>query len=136
MFRHSALIAAFLALAATLGPAAGQSLRDLRAQDADEEALVREAAYTSAVCGRTISARIDWPSARRWPADASLAEACDGSLGAVEAACRAGRRNLVKQFVCAGDGTGPGLSGAALRYGARPGVNGYAETMSYLDGIN
>ena len=121
----------FLAFAA---PAGGQSLRDMRAQDADERALAREAAYTSEVCGRRIDAAIDWSSLRKWPARESLVDACDGALGAVETICRAGRKNAVHDFVCAGDGSGASLSGKTLRYGATPGVNGYAATLATIGG--
>jgi hypothetical protein len=134
MLRKSAFVFALFAVCAGVGPASSQSLRDLRAQDADNAALAREASYTSEVCGRPISARIDWAASRNWPADESLAAACDGSLGAVEAVCRAGRKNLVRSFVCAGDGTGPELSGGVLRYGASPDENGFEETRALLDG--
>ncbi len=133
MIRKSAIILALFAIGAAVGSASGQSLRDLRAQDADDAALAREASYTSEVCGRPIPARIDWASSKNWPADESLADACDGALGAVEAVCRAGKKSLVKSFVCAGDGSGPDLSGATLRYGASPGENGFAETKALLD---
>ncbi|MEK7266113.1 MAG: hypothetical protein AAB227_08450 [Pseudomonadota bacterium] len=127
---------AAVALAAALAPASGvagsQSLRDLRAQDADDRALAREAAYTSEVCGRPIAASIDWASAKTWPADQSLVDACDGALAAVETICRAGRKNVVHQFVCAGDGSGSSLAGKTLRYGASPGGNGYAATLATI----
>jgi hypothetical protein len=124
---------AWMMIAALLAaPAGAQSLKELRARQAEEAALAREAAYTSAVCGRTIATRIDWSSARGWPEDESLAAACDGALGALEAACRAGRRD-VREFVCAGDGSGPTRSGATLRYGAAPQASGFAETKAYLE---
>ncbi|MCB2097104.1 MAG: hypothetical protein AB7F91_04430 [Parvularculaceae bacterium] len=127
--------AVFIALSVLLPAAAGgQSLRDLRAQDAEERALAREAAYTSEVCGRSIEAEIDWSSVRDWPADESLVDACNGALGAVETICRAGRRNVVHDFECAGDGSGPSLSGGTLRYGASPGGNGYAATLATIGG--
>lgn len=130
MVKARFIAAGLLALAAM--PAGAQSLRDLRAQDAEERALVREAAYTSDVCGGSVSASIDWASARRWPAGESLSEACDGALGAVETICRAGRKNVVREFVCAGDGSGPSLSDKTLRYGASPGSNGYAATLATI----
>lgn len=133
MSRLKAVIAALVASVAS--PVSGQSLRDIRAQDAENAALAREAAYTSEVCGRSISARIDWSSARNWPDGQSLAAACDGALGAVEATCRAGRKTLVSSFVCAGDGSGPDLSGSTLRYGAEPGGSAFADTKAYLDGV-
>lgn len=112
-----------------------QSLKTLRAQEAEEAALDREAAFTSSVCGTQINARIDWRSAADWPEGVSLAEACDGALGAVEAVCRAdaSRTSRISSFVCAGDGAGPDLSGATLRYGASPGGNGFSETRAYLE---
>jgi len=116
------------------GSAGAQSLRDLRAHDADDRALSREAAYTSKVCGRPIDASIDWRSAVDWPADESLADACDGALSAIETICRAGKTEIVSSFVCAGDGSGPSLSGSTLRYGASPGRNGYASTLATIGG--
>lgn len=126
---------AALALIGTIagGSASGQSLRDLRAQDSENAALAREAAYTAEMCEAPIAASIDWSSARNWPADRSLASACDTALGAIETACRAGKRNLVDRFVCAGDGSGASLSGKTLRYGASPGASGFAETKALLD---
>lgn len=132
MNRRAALCLLLLTLSGA-HPASAQSLRDLRAQDADNAALAREAAYTSEVCGRKIPARIDWSSSKSWPADQSLAGACDGALGAVEALCRAGRKTLVTSFTCAGDGSGPELSRGALRYGATPGESGFEETRDLLD---
>lgn len=134
MDRSRHIACGFAALAAALLSAAdgAQSLRDLRAQDADERALAREAAYTSEICGRPIPASIDWSSVRDWPAGESIVDACDGALGAVETICRAGRKNVVQQFVCAGDGSGPSLSGKTLRYGAAPGGNGYAATLATI----
>lgn len=130
MIRRLFIAAASFALLGA--PASGQSLRDLRAQESDEADLAREAAYTSDVCGRTISARIDWSSAKRWPAGESLADACDGALGAVETICRAGKKDVVRDFVCAGDGSGARLSGKTLRYGASPESNGYAATLATI----
>ncbi|MCB2112066.1 MAG: hypothetical protein KDD85_00800 [Parvularculaceae bacterium] len=130
--RKRAAISVFLVLLS--GSAGAQSLRDLRARDAEERALSREAAYTSKICGRAIDASIDWRSAEQWPEKESLAEACDGALGAVETVCRAGRTNIVSSFVCAGDGAGPSLSGTTLRYGASPGRNGYAATLATIGG--
>ena len=134
MVRKKAFIAALLTGLAAVS-ASAQSLKDLRAQEAESAALAREAAYTGEVCGRTIPARIDWASAKSWPESESLAEACDGALGAVEAVCRGGRKNLVKGFICAGDGSGPELSGGTLRFGARAGENGFDESKAYLDAV-
>jgi hypothetical protein len=136
---RSVLIATTIALLCALAPLAaaaqlsGASLRDLKAQQSDSDALAREAAYTSEVCGRSITARIDWPSTRDWPSGSNLVAACDGALSAVEAICRSGRKTLVRQFVCAGDGSGASLSAGTLRYGAKPGGDGFAETKALLD---
>lgn len=112
--------------------ALGQSLRDLRAQESENKALAREASYTSEVCDRPLPASIDWSRSMDWPAKVSLAEACDGALGAIETICRAGKKNVVRSFVCSGDGSGPSLSGGVLQYGAAPGVNGYAATLATI----
>jgi len=139
----SVLITVLVALACSLTPVMAPisaaandlapSLRDLRAQESDNDALAREAAYTSDVCGRSIPARIDWSSTGDWPSGSNLVAACDGALSAVEATCRAGRKTLVRQFVCAGDGSGASLSGGVLRYGAEPGGDGFSETKALLD---
>ena len=118
--------------ALSAAPASAQSLKDLRAQERENRELSRQAAFTSTVCGRAISASIDWTSAADWPADESLAGVCDGALGAVETICRRGRTNVVTRFVCAGDGSGAELSGTTLRYGASPGGNGYAATLAEI----
>lgn len=112
-----------------------QSLKALRAQEAEESALAREVAFTSSVCGTQISAEIDWRSVADWPDGVSLVDACDGALGAVEAICRsdASRMRNLSRFVCAGDGGGPDLSGATLRYGASPRGDGFSETRAYLE---
>ncbi len=129
----------FLAAAVALlgaAEACAQSLKSLRARDAEEGALSREVSFTNSVCGSRMSSRIDWNSASNWPVDASIAGACDGALGALEAVCRAdkgkSRASSLSSFVCAGDGSGPSLSGGSFRYGASPGANGFAETKSYL----
>lgn len=126
--------ASLFAMAIAPTRADAQSLRDLRAQESEEGAMAREVAYTSEVCGRRISARLDWASAGGWPAETSLVQACDGALGAVEAQCRSGRKITVMTFVCAGDGSGPSLSGGVLRYGASPDGNAFDETTKYLAG--
>lgn len=112
-----------------------QSLKALRAEAAEEQALDREAAFTASVCGSRLDAQIDWRSAADWPDGVSLAAACDGALGAVEAVCRtdASRVKNISRFVCAGDGAGPSLSGSTLRYGASPNGNGFSEMRSYLE---
>lgn len=135
MVQRRLIASALLLIAATAG-ASAQSLRSLRAQEADNAALEREAAYTSSVCGSPIGARIDWSSASSWPEDQSLAGACDGALGALETICRSdkSRGGKVRSFVCAGDGDGPSLSGGTFRYGASPGGDGYSSSLSYLEG--
>ena len=127
-----AIFAFGLGALATSAIGADPSLKSLRARDAEIDALSRQAAYTSEVCGTRVSASIDRGSTKNWPATESLAEACDGALSAVESQCRAGRRGLVTRFVCAGDGAGASLSGTNLRYGASPGGDAYAETLSVL----
>lgn len=129
------ILAGLAALAVLAAGADGQSLRSLRAQEAEEAALAREAAYTSSVCGASISARIDWRSAAAWPEDRSLAAACDGALGALETVCRSGRGRggRISSFTCAGDGSGPSLSGGTFRFGAAPGEDGYSQALPYLE---
>lgn len=132
--RTGCLVAALLASAS----AQAQSLKSLRARDAEEAALSREIAYTNSVCDSGMDAAIDWKSSAGWPEGAGLAVACDSALGALEAVCRSGkgkaRVQSLSRFVCAGDGAGPALHGGSFRYGASPGVNGFSETMRYLDG--
>lgn len=143
-FRASRSVSLFAALAAMLAAAApiarAQSLKALRAQEAEEAALSREVGYTSSVCGTSIDASIDWRSTSGWPEGESLASACDGALGAIEAWCRSGagkaRAQSISNFVCAGDGAGPYLRGSTFRYGASPGDNGFSDTASYLEGLN
>ena len=113
------------------GSASAQSLKSLRAQEAENTALAAEAEYTSEVCGVSVSASINWSRATKWPADQSLAEACDGALSAVEAACRKGSKP-VRKFTCGGDGKGPSLNGTSLYYGASPGGDAYNETVAVL----
>jgi hypothetical protein len=128
------LVAALLATAS----AQAQSLKSLRARDAEAAALSREIAYTNSVCDSDMDAAIDWSSSAGWPEGVGLAAACDNALGALEAVCRSGkgkaRAQSLRSFVCAGDGSGPALRGASFRYGASPGVNGFGETKSYLSG--
>lgn len=127
--------AAFAAGVVMVDLAAAQSLREMRAREAEERALDREAAYTESVCGISLSASIDWRSAADWPPEISLVDACDGALGALEAVCRSGntRVSRISGFVCAGDGAGASLRGGTLRYGASPGDNGFSETKALLD---
>ncbi|MEM9496061.1 MAG: hypothetical protein AAGA09_08660 [Pseudomonadota bacterium] len=116
--------------------ARAQSLQELRAQEAEEAALAKEAQYTSSLCQTSISTRIDWRTAANWPDGVSLSTSCDAALGAIEWFCRTpdGRTRVkrITTFVCKGDGTGPSLAGGALSYGAKPGVNGFEATRSYL----
>lgn len=137
------LAAAFVAgasmcVALSFAPASGQSLRELRARDAEEQALDREIGYTETVCGISLRATIDWRSAKDWPSSTSLTNSCDGALGALEAICRnadgKSRARRIKRFVCAGDGAGASLRGGTLRYGASPGANGFSETKALLEG--
>lgn len=112
---------------------AAQSLRETRAQEAEERALQREAAFTQSVCGAKFSVSIDWRSAANWPDGVSIAASCDGALGALEAACRKNRAPRVTRFVCAGDGSGASYRGGTLRYGASPGDSGFADTQVVLE---
>lgn len=124
-------------LTVVVGAASAQSLKEARARESEEAALNSEAAYTKSVCGNSLSVSIDWRSAADWPDGVSLAAACDGALGALEASCRsaAGKAQAqrIKRFVCAGDGSGPSLRGGVLRYGASPGKNGFSETKALLE---
>lgn len=115
------------------GAVEAQSLRDVRAREANAAALADEAYYTRKVCGNEIRAEVDWASAGDWQAGLLIAE-CDKALGALEAACRAGdsRAQGVTRFVCAGDGAGAQLRGSLLRYGAARRANAFAETQSAL----
>lgn len=137
LVRAITAICLLAAMAASMG-ADAQSLKALRARDAEEAALSREVGYTNSVCGSSMSTSIDWRSLAGWADGAGLAAACDGALSALEAACRSGRGQTrvqsLTRFVCAGDGSGPSLRGSSFRYGASPGVNGFSETKRYLDG--
>lgn len=115
--------------------AAAQSLKEMRARDAEERALQREADFTGRVCSSSISASIDWRSAADWPEGVSIARACDGALSALEAMCRQGRGSggEVSSFVCAGDGSGADLSGGEFTYGASPGENSFSDAKEVLE---
>ncbi len=117
--------------------ASAQSLKEIRAREAEESSLDREVAYTESVCGNSISVTIDWRSAANWPEHISLASSCDGALGALEAVCREDQNKArrVTRFVCAGDGSGASLRGSTLRYGASPGDNGFSSTKAMLDSV-
>ncbi|WDI32565.1 hypothetical protein PUV54_05070 [Hyphococcus flavus] len=125
--------AAGLVMFCTPLSANSQSLKEARAQETEERALEREASFTRSVCGMNFDVVIDWRSAANWPDGASIAESCDGALGALEAACRRGGAPRVSRFVCAGDGSGASLRGGTLRYGASPGDNGFSETRAVLN---
>jgi len=136
--RVARLISQAACLGAAMMSAAGaQSLRELRAREADDQALQREIAYTRSVCESRLSGSINWRSADGWPEGRSLTAACDGALGALEAVCRSDEGKLrarrVTRFVCAGDGAGASLSGGTLRYGASPRGGGFSETKALLD---
>ena len=126
-------LAAFAALAAT-GGAAAQSLKDVRAREANAAALGEQAVYTRKICGNQLRAEIDWASAGDWQAGLLISE-CDKALGALEAACRAGDQQAkrVSKFICAGDGSGATLSNGSLRYGAARGADAFKETQDVLN---
>lgn len=130
-------IAAVFCGCLTIAGASAQSLKEIRAHEAEEKALQREAAFTESMCGISLNVSIDWRSAADWPANVSLTNACDGALGALEAICRTStgksRAKRVTRFICAGDGSGASLRGGSLRYGASPGENGFADTKAVLD---
>lgn len=132
--RLTILVAASIA---AVGAAGAESLKEIRARESVEQALDREIAFTRSVCGNSLSGAIDWRSAADWPDHASLADACDSALGALEAACRKpggkAKAKRITRFICAGDGSGASLSGGALRYGAIPGTSGFDETQALLD---
>ncbi len=113
--------------------ASSQSLKEIRAQQAEERALQQEASFTQSVCGMNFDVMIDWRTVSNWPDGSSIANACDGALGALEAVCRRGNAPRVSRFVCAGDGSGASLRGGTLRYGASPGDNGFADTKAVLE---
>lgn len=139
--RRSALYLAMaslsVGLASSFPTASAQSLKERRAQAAEEAALQNEADYTANVCGTSIRATILWSTASTWPEGQSIAKACDGALGAIEAMCRTGReadvQSKIKSFQCLGDGSGPSLRGGTMTYGAAPGTNGYQQTRKYLE---
>lgn len=103
-----------------VAPAAAQSLREMRAQEAEEAALLREAAFTEQLCGISFDVSIDWRSFANWPDGAAVARACDRGLSEIETSCRRGEAPQISRFVCTGDGSGAGYSGGAMTYGASP----------------
>ena len=133
-------VLAFCAAGSTIGifsTANAQSLSEIRAQEAEQSALDKEVQYTNSICGTSMSATIDWPSAVNWPEKPSLSGQCDGALGALEFICKTAdgkkRAQKVRVFQCAGDGKGPSLSGGTLRYGASPNKNGFEPTKTFLE---
>lgn len=117
-----------------------RSLKELRVRQQEENILREEVAFTNSVCKVNISARINWRASVSWPnSGKGLAKNCDGALGAIEALCRGSKKSQVqakiKSFQCSGTGAGPSLSGSTLRYGAKPGGNGFGVTKAYLDGL-
>lgn len=137
-FRKMTIAAVGIFSAFSLVPAdnaSAQSLKEIRARDAEERALQREADFTARVCRSPISASIDWRSASDWPEGVSIARACDGALSALEAMCRQGRgsEGEVSSFVCAGDGSGADLSGGEFTYGASPGESSFADAKAVLE---
>lgn len=131
------VLAPAIACAVLSGAASAQSLKEIRAREAAEKALDREAAYTQSVCGGSLAAAIDWRSAADWPESADFVASCDGALSALEAVCRTtggkAKAQRITRFICAGDGSGASLRGGALRYGASPNSNGFSETKAVLD---
>jgi len=126
------------ALLAMASPAFAESLSALRAQEAEETALAKEAQYTSSLCRMPLATSIDWRTVANWPDNVRLSQTCDGALGAIEWVCKTpqgrNRAKRITRFVCAGDGSGPSLKDGTLRYGASPDGNGFAETKAYLEG--
>ncbi len=143
MFTLPAMFAGVFLVASGPAPAIAvladdRPLSEQRVRQAEERQLQQEVAFTSNQCGTAIRASINWGASSSWPnAGKGIAKACDGALSAVEAICRSGDANKVKSkirsFQCSGNGSGPSLSGSTLRYGARPGSNGFSQTRSYLE---
>ncbi len=115
------------------------SLKETRTQAAEADALGREVAYTNSVCGLSMTAAVDWPTASAWPEIADLVSQCDRALGAVETLCRAGPKKPqianLDRFVCAGDGAGPSIRGRTFRFGAAPGVDSFERTRAFLEDL-
>ncbi|MGV6801280.1 MAG: hypothetical protein ACWA5L_05095 [bacterium] len=114
------------------------SLADARLRQQEEASLREQIAFTNEVCGTSIRASINWRSVSNWPDNGKgIARVCDGALGAVESLCRSDKKSQIqskiKSFQCLGDGSGPALSGSSLKYGGRPGGNGFSQTKAYLD---
>ncbi len=112
-----AIASAILAASANSALAA-QSLRQIRAQQAEEGMLEDQAAYTRQLCKISFEVAIDWPSFAHWPEGASIARACDRGLSEIETRCRNGETPRMTRFVCTGDGSGANFSGGVHTYGA------------------
>lgn len=106
------------ALLCVVAPADAQSLREMRAQETQEAALQREAAYTEQLCGVSFDVVIDWRSFSGWPDGADVARACDRGLSEIEKSCRKGETPRITRFVCTGDGSGAHHGGGTFSYGA------------------
>ncbi len=118
ILRIGALAAAGALLCAASPGFAAQSLREMRAQESDEAALQREAAFTEQLCGLSFDVLIDWRSFSGWPQGADIAGACGRGLSDIETRCRKGEAPRITRFVCTGDGSGAGYSGGTMTYGA------------------
>lgn len=132
-----ALLAAFVLTLCAIDVAGAQSLKAARAKDAEFSRLSQEASYTNKMCDASFSARIDWAASRNWPPAISLAEACNGALGAIEAMCRSkegkAQAGRIAVFTCAGDGRGPVFAGGEMRFGANPRGDSYASMTRFLE---
>ena len=118
IFRSRAMLAAGALLCVGAPAAAAESLREIRAQETQEAALEREAAFTEQLCGISFDTVIDWRSFSGWSEDADVARACDRGLSDIETRCRKGEAPRITRFVCTGDGSGANYSGGTMTYGA------------------
>lgn len=118
--RCGALLAAGAFMCAAPTVLAAQPLREIRAQEAEEAALQREAAFTEQLCGVSFDVSINWRSFSHWPDGSAVARACDRGLSEIETRCRKGDTPRVTRFVCTGDGSGANYSGGSVTYGASP----------------
>ncbi|PQA88470.1 hypothetical protein [Hyphococcus luteus] len=119
--RAVCVFAAGAMLAGAASPAlTAQSLKQIRAQQAEERMLEDQAGYTQQLCGIRFSVSIDWSSFDHWPEGAGVARACDRGLSEIETQCRNGEAPRVTRFVCTGDGSGSYKSGGTVEYGASP----------------
>ncbi len=113
-----ALFAGVMLAGAASSALAMQSLRAIRAQQADERMLEDQASYTQQLCGIQFDVSIDWSSFDDWPEGSDVAKACDRGLSEIETECRNGAAPRVTRFICTGDGSGADYSGSTLVYGA------------------